>query len=176
MKLPTGWKSGGKFAAVLVVMGLIFVGLNNGTMKSMNGQQISLFGESPEELNRIEPTAGEVYVSGASPSNGEDNEEAESEPYDFGISGVAGSSSDGEGDGVSHEEGFILAIPPVQQQESCGDHSGWVGKKVDEQAVKATGQPYRILKPDSMVTEDFNAQRINVITNDENIVIEVRCG
>lgn len=156
MKSPTGWKNGSKFAAVFVVMGLIFVGLNNGTMKGMNGQEISLFAGGEEALSRIEPAAGDVYVSGSSSPSEEGA--GVSEPYDF-------------------EEEDVLESPSHEvEEDGCGDHRNWVGKKVDERAVKATGQPYRILAPNSAVTQDYSAQRINVIVNDRDIVIEVKCG
>lgn len=175
MKTPKGWKKGTKYAAVMVVMGLLFVGLNNGTMKGMNGQEISLFGNDGSALSQIEPAAGEVFVSGSSSSYKAGEEGAGSAPYDFGTPGVSEGYS-GDDSGISYEENLMIAPVPVPQEESCGDHSEWVGKKVDERKIKRTGKPYRILKPNSMATQDYSAQRINVIINDKDIVIEVRCG
>lgn len=174
MKSPIGWKNGSKLAAVFVVMGLIFVGLNNGTMKGMNGQEISLFAGGEEALSRIEPAAGDVYASGSSSSSEEGA--GVSEPYDFGDSGVSESPpyTGEEDDGISYEDSLLLEDPV--QQDSCGNYDSWVGKKVDERAVKATGKPYRILRPNTPVTEDYSPQRINVIVNDRDIVIEVKCG
>ena len=159
MKSPTGWKKGRKFVAVLAVvavMGLVFMGVNNGTMKGMNGQEISFFYDTSDDVSRIEPAAGDVYVSGSSSPSEEGA--GVSEPYNF-------------------EEDDVLESPSHEvEEDGCGDHRNWVGKKVDERAVKATGQPYRILKPNSAVTQDYSAQRINVIVNDRDIVIEVKCG
>ena len=67
-----------------------------------------------------------------------------------------------------------VVIPPMA--EPACDFAQWVGKPVDVEAVKAIGRPYRILLPDSMVTMDYSAERINVVTDKDGIVTEVRCG
>ncbi len=64
---------------------------------------------------------------------------------------------------------------PVSSEAECS-YSEWVGHAVDEGSVKATGRPYRILKPDSMATMDYSPDRINVIVDDHNVVTAVRCG
>lgn len=68
------------------------------------------------------------------------------------------------------------------QEEAAAPSEGecvkndWVGKAVDEDAVKAVGRPYRILSPDSAATMDFSPERINVIVDDHKVVTAVRCG
>lgn len=64
---------------------------------------------------------------------------------------------------------------PVTIEAEC-NYNDWVGQPVDEEAVKATGRPYRILKPDSAATMDFNPERINVLVDDHDVVTAVRCG
>ena len=64
---------------------------------------------------------------------------------------------------------------PAMAEAEC-NYNDWVGQPVDEEAVKATGRPYRILKPDSAATMDFNPERINVLVDDHNVVTAVRCG
>ncbi len=64
---------------------------------------------------------------------------------------------------------------PAMAEAECS-YNDWVGKAVDEEAVKATGRVYRILKPDSAATMDYNPERINVIVDDHNVVTAVRCG
>lgn len=66
------------------------------------------------------------------------------------------------------------ATPSVPQPAAC-DFSAWTGKPVDESAVKASGRPYRILKPGDMVTQDFSPDRINVEINEQGIVTAVHC-
>lgn len=56
------------------------------------------------------------------------------------------------------------------------DFDHWTGKPVDEQALKETGRPYRILPPGSMATMDYVPERINVHTDEEGIVTKVKCG
>lgn len=71
-------------------------------------------------------------------------------------------------------EGPQAEVPAVSEAE-CS-FNDWVGKEVDEDAVKAAGRPYRILGPNAAATMDFNPERINVIVDDKNIVTVVRCG
>ena len=42
-------------------------------------------------------------------------------------------------------------------------------------AVKATNRPYRVLAPDSMATQDFSPDRINLNTDAAGIVTSVTC-
>jgi hypothetical protein len=64
---------------------------------------------------------------------------------------------------------------PAMAESECS-YNDWVGQPVNEEAVKAAGRPYRILKPDSAATMDFNPERINVLVDDHNVVTAVRCG
>lgn len=64
---------------------------------------------------------------------------------------------------------------PAVSEAACS-FNDWVGKEVDEDAVKAAGRPYRILGPNAAATMDFNPERINVIVDDNNVVTVVRCG
>lgn len=68
--------------------------------------------------------------------------------------------------------------PPSRAVFSDADCSfeDWVGKKVDEAAVKKTGRPYRILSPDSMMTMDHSPQRINIVHDKDGTVTRVWCG
>lgn len=81
---------------------------------------------------------------------------------------------------ASHEDSIDKEAPadaemPAVNEAEC-HYNDWVGKAVDEDAVKATGRPYRVLKPNAMATMDFNPERINVIVDDNDIVTVVRCG
>lgn len=84
---------------------------------------------------------------------------------------VSGSVGEAGGDDGNVPE---LSMPPDQDAPPC-DFKEWVDKPVDEDVVKATGRPYRILKPGAMVTRDFSADRINVEINEQSIVTAVHC-
>ena len=58
----------------------------------------------------------------------------------------------------------------------CGVYDAWIGKPVDEALVEATGKIYRILPPGSLMTMDYNPERINVHLNEDGIVIDIKCG
>ncbi len=79
---------------------------------------------------------------------------------------------------VAELEASVLvdsASAPALSEAECS-YNDWVGKEVDEEAVKAVGRPYRILGPNAAATMDFNPERINVMVDDKNIVTVVRCG
>ena len=90
---------------------------------------------------------------------------------------VAGQAATDEG--VSSEEIPHSDVPPPSREvfadEDC-DFEEWVGKTVDEAAIKETGRIHRIMTPDSMMTMDHNPERINVIHDDKKIVTRVWCG
>lgn len=64
--------------------------------------------------------------------------------------------------------------PDVFKDASC-DFEDWVGKALDEAAIKAEGRPHRILKPGDAVTMDHNPERINV-EHENGAVTRVWCG
>lgn len=69
-------------------------------------------------------------------------------------------------------------VPPPSRDvfvDSACDFEGWIGKPVDEAAIKKAGRPYRILKPDDMMTMDHNPERIN-IEHDGGKVVRIWCG
>ncbi|GEM_PF-3109871 len=97
---------------------------------------------------------------------------------------IPGSALSGEGEAAPPMEGSESAAPPEQTGEAMPpaepapacDFAMWVGQPVNEETVKATGRPYRILPPGSMATMDYSAERINVHTDDAGVVTEVTCG
>lgn len=83
------------------------------------------------------------------------------------------------GAGVTAEEIPQSDVPPPSREvftDAACDFEGWVGRQVDEGAVKETGRPFRILKPDSMMTMDHNPDRINVVHDEDMTVTRVWCG
>ena len=74
--------------------------------------------------------------------------------------------------------GVAYDLPAKNKFESC-PYQQYVGQNVD--AVKAeldtAKKTYRLLEPDSVMTMDFSADRINVVFDDETQkVIRVFCG
>jgi hypothetical protein len=59
---------------------------------------------------------------------------------------------------------------------SCPIPAHWIGQKVDDAALKGLNRPYRVLSPDSAATQDFNSDRLNILTNAKGIVTGIRCG
>ena len=140
------------FAVALVTAATI----NSGAIRNLHGDELISFGR---EASQIAPAAGADDAMGGEPGVSE------------GWGGPAfGDDMDADDDVYSKGE------VPVQKLTTCGSYPDWVGNEVDEEAVKATGQPYRILKPDSIVTMDHSPDRINVMVDENNIVLEVRCG
>lgn len=59
---------------------------------------------------------------------------------------------------------------------ACPIPAHWIGQPVDETALKGLDRPYRVLSPDSAATQDFNIDRLNILTNAKGIVTDIRCG
>lgn len=82
-------------------------------------------------------------------------------------------------EGVTAEEIPHSDVPPPSREvftdAECA-FEDWVGKPVDEDAVKEQGRPFRILMPDSMMTMDHNPERINVVHDPDGKVTRVWCG
>lgn len=92
------------------------------------------------------------------------------------VSGDAAVVSEAAEPGVASPDDKDYLPPPVMPAEESCTFDEWVGKPVDEDAVKATGRVYRILPPGAMATMDFSPARINVDTDENGIVIRVHCG
>ncbi len=70
------------------------------------------------------------------------------------------------------------ASAPAAVKPACGFDS-FVGRRPDtivEAELKATGRPYRVLKPGSPMTMDFSEQRINLDLDDQGVIRRVWCG
>ncbi len=74
--------------------------------------------------------------------------------------------------------GVAYDLPAKNKFQSC-PYQEFVGKNVDEVKVKldTDKKTYRLLEPDSMMTMDFSADRINVVYDPDTKKIErVFCG
>lgn len=91
------------------------------------------------------------------------------------ISTASSGTLEGEpGDGLA--EGTTPVAAAVAEENIECSFQEWIGKPVDEDAVRALHRPYRILGPDSMATMDFSPVRINLEVDEEGIVTAIRCG
>lgn len=72
------------------------------------------------------------------------------------------------------EAGSSANLPDMSPQP-C-DFPQFIGKAVDESALKAIGRPFRVLPPGGMATMDFSPARINLETDDKGIVTRIHCG
>jgi len=96
-----------------------------------------------------------------------------------GSDGSMGETSPGGAD-VTESELPQSDVPPPSREvfaDAECNFEAWVGKPVDEAAVKATGRPYRIHTPNSMMTMDHSPQRINVEHEEGGTTVtRVWCG
>lgn len=77
--------------------------------------------------------------------------------------------------GPAGQEGAMGAFSGHSDLPAC-DFASWIGHPVDEQALHATGREVRIMAPGTAATMDYLPERINVMTNDDGIVLNVTCG
>ena len=83
------------------------------------------------------------------------------------------------GEAVTEQEIPHSDVPPPSREvftDADCDFEEWVGTQVDEAKVKEAGRPYRLLKPDSMMTMDHNPERVNVVHDDDMKITRVWCG
>ncbi len=83
------------------------------------------------------------------------------------------------GEAATEQEIPHSDVPPPSREvftDADCDFEEWVGTQVDEAKVKEAGRPYRLLKPDSMMTMDHNPERINVVHGEDMKIIRVWCG
>lgn len=182
----------------LAVAGL--VAASQGGMMNLHGQSLV---KNDTELSSIMPAAGEAVSEGDRPTFTEGFvtpvEEAKDEHGDHTHEHNDGHAHDlieqedvnGDVDvdvettlenedkahnhhGHEHDDSIEWVEEPVDT--TCGTYNEWVNKPVDEEAVKAVGREYRILKPNSAMTMDHKPERMNVYINDDGIVLSVMCG
>lgn len=87
---------------------------------------------------------------------------------------VAGSDGPADPDALMLEPKH----PGTPDTSSCGGHGDLVGKTVgsfDLNAIKAE-RAVRVLKPGDAATMDYSEQRLNIITDNAGLILEVRCG
>ncbi len=60
---------------------------------------------------------------------------------------------------------------------TCETYVEWTGKNIDEIDLSVLGdRQYRIIKPDSMVTMDYQPNRLNINVTDDGVILTQECG
>lgn len=73
------------------------------------------------------------------------------------------------------QEAASSAAPPAFAtcQEAADHYAAKAGQAL---VLPIAYKVYRVIKPNSMVTMDYNPERLNVYTDDYGIIIKARCG
>jgi hypothetical protein len=93
--------------------------------------------------------------------------------------GVANAPGSIGGDQGYTESGYAGdGVPP---QEVAGPSCAFdflIGQTSDQavEQISPLGRPYRVLTPGSMVTQDYSAERINLMIDENGMVQSVDCG
>lgn len=68
--------------------------------------------------------------------------------------------------------------PTDAAADTCNmaQYSALVGKPATDPAVPAAGPTVRIIKPDTQVTMDFSATRLNIEVNGSGVITGMKCG
>ena len=67
-------------------------------------------------------------------------------------------------------------ITVVNQQPTCNPPQNLVGRSIGQIEGMRFNQPVRILRPNEMITSDYDARRINIGLDMNGIIREVHCG
>jgi len=60
---------------------------------------------------------------------------------------------------------------------TCETYVEWTGKNIDDIDLSILeDRSYRIIKPDFMVTMDYNPDRLNIQTTEDGVILTQDCG
>ncbi len=69
------------------------------------------------------------------------------------------------------------AVPPADKDTcNAARHAGLIGKPIADPGVPAASRQVRHIRPDSIVTMDFSATRLNINTDDKGMIVSISCG
>lgn len=79
----------------------------------------------------------------------------------------------GTGVGLSSSSGLVERTP-----DTCGlaEFQALIGQPASSVNTVLSSQPVRIVAPGSIVTNEYNPQRVNVDVDGNNTITGVRCG
>ncbi len=72
-------------------------------------------------------------------------------------------------------------LPPLRDPCTADAAKGLVGREataevVEQARLAAHADTARVLKPDTIVTMEYRSSRLNIDVDDDNIIVDVRCG
>ncbi len=94
---------------------------------------------------------------------------------DVDISPETQTAATGAGRKFARPRYLNVAVSPAQSGTDICGFGPWIGKVLDESALRRTQRPYRILTPQAKITRDFHPARINVFIDGEKRVLRVGC-
>ena len=60
---------------------------------------------------------------------------------------------------------------------SCMTYPEWTGTNIDKIDLSILeDRPYRVIKPDSLVTSDYRPERLNINVDDKGVILMQECG
>jgi hypothetical protein len=68
------------------------------------------------------------------------------------------------------------ATDPAADTCNMAQYAALIGKPATDSGVPAASPTVRIIKPDTQVTMDFQATRLNIDVNGAGVITAVRCG
>jgi hypothetical protein len=68
------------------------------------------------------------------------------------------------------------APDPAADTCNMAQYAALIGKPATDSGVPAASPTVRIIKPDTQVTMDFQATRLNIDVNSAGVITAVRCG
>ena len=68
------------------------------------------------------------------------------------------------------------ATDPAADTCNMAQYASLVGKPATDPGVPAAGPTVRIIKPDTQVTMDFSATRLNIDVNGAGVITGMKCG
>ena len=91
---------------------------------------------------------------------------------------LAGCAAPNPGAGASNT---AAGQPPVGGQCNAAPAQSFVGKDstasvIEAARVQSGAHMARVLRPGQMITKEYNAQRLNLVVDDNGRVTAVRCG
>lgn len=153
-----------EIAVTAAIFVLIVVPVSAGIYVGMTSTKTDHHGSKPSKY------AEAAHVAGIQPAAGDEGHADHGEP------GVA--------------EGHASAPGTTAETPMAPDHAAptqplpcpfqeLVGHKVDDsvhEQLRAAHKLYRVLKPGSVMTMDFSAERVNLNVDDHDVITSVTCG
>ncbi|KCZ55667.1 hypothetical protein HY29_11110 [Hyphomonas beringensis] len=80
---------------------------------------------------------------------------------------------------MASDESVTPEMDPLDQvEDTCGmtDLESYIGQVASEIPEDELPESARIVAPDTQVTEDYRPTRLNVLTDEDGIILSMKCG